>query len=68
MKIGAHRHDATCIVCGKSFRCGYTEMGLFCSVGCQIAEDPIEPVQRPLSRSRPARVVRAKPTRADDPD
>ncbi len=58
MKLGAHRHEAKCIVCGKLFWCGYTEMKLHCSVGCQIHDDPIEPIQRTPSRSRPARVAR----------
>ena len=50
----------TCSACGKHFLTSFTEGNIFCSVGCQISNDPIEPIQRPVSRSRPARTARGK--------
>jgi hypothetical protein len=45
LKVTAGRFTIKCVRCGKPFKTSYTEGLIYCSVGCQIAEDPIEPVQ-----------------------
>jgi hypothetical protein len=56
MTLGG-RFNLSCVACGKSFLTSYMEGGLYCSVGCQVHDDPIEPAQRPQTQSRPARTI-----------